>query len=226
MKVKRCLIMASVMLLLAAMLLSVVACGTNEENPSSTSTEPLESQVPETEAETQYDPGIEVTNYNCDFNVVIGGTFDPKYLFVEEGLGDTMSDSVYERQVKIKDHLGVEFTHQDGGGWTAYSSTINRVVLSGGDDYQLVMTHVYQGVTDLITNNSLYDMAELPSVNLSAPWWHSDLMEEIKINDQYLLGYNDLSAATPEMPPGVPRTPLVSPAGAGCRSLTLSPPVI
>lgn len=182
------------MLLLASMLFSVVACGNNTEPPQTpvaTDAPDEGSQVPETEEETKYDPEIAVSNYDCDFNVVVGGTFDTKYLFVEEGLGDAMSDSVYERQVKIKDHLGVEFTHQNGGGWLEYASAINRVVLSGGDDYQMVMTHVYQGVTDLITTNSLYNMEELPSVNLNAPWWHSDLMEEIKINDQYLLGYND-----------------------------------
>lgn len=187
---KRLLSTLTALLLVASMLLSFAACGEGEQNPAATDA-PTTGDQAATEGETNYDPGIEKKDYDTEFNVVVGGTFDTKYYFVEEGEGDTMSDSVYERQLKILDHLGVEFTHQNGGGWIEYAGAIHRVVMSGGDDYQMVMTHVYQGVTDLITNNSLYDMAELPSVNLDAPWWHAELMEEIKINDQYLLGYND-----------------------------------
>ncbi|MBE6557877.1 MAG: hypothetical protein E7661_02545 [Ruminococcaceae bacterium] len=190
MKNKRVLSAFLATLMLAGTLLSVAACGRPDESSSDSGDANAGSQV-ESEGETKYDPGIEVKNYDTEFNVVVGGTFDTKYYFLEEGEGDTMSDSVYERQLKIQDHLGVTFAHQNGGGWLQYASNINRIVMSGGDDYQMVMTHVYQGVTDLITNNSLYDMSQLPSVNLDAPWWHSDLMDEIKINDQYLLGYND-----------------------------------
>ncbi len=199
MKKNRILTLITAGLLISSMLLGAVSCAqptdpsetkdnaTQQANPSESGA----GSMAETEVETEYDPEIEVTNYDCEFNVVIGGTFDTKYCFVEKGEGDTMSDSVYERQLRIKDHLGVEFTHQDAGGWLNYASAIHRVVMSGGDDYHMVMTHVYQGVCDLLTNNCLYDMSALPSVNLDAPWWHSDLMEEIKINDQYLLGYND-----------------------------------
>ncbi len=191
MKKKRILSILTSLLLVASMLLSFAACGEGEGEETAATDAPATGDQAVTEGETEYDPEIEKKDYDTEFNVVIGGTFDKKYYFVEEGEGDTMSDSVYTRQLQIKDHLGVEFTTQDGGGWIEYAGAIHRVVMAGGDDYQMVMTHVYQGVADLITNNSLYDMAELPSVNLDAPWWHSELMEEIKINDQYLLGYND-----------------------------------
>lgn len=179
------------LLLTSSMLLSLAACGEGEPQTPANTDAPTTGDQVVTEGETKYDPEIAQKDYDTEFNVVIGGTFHEPYYFVEAGEGDTMSDSVYERQIKIKDHLGVDFTTQDCGGWLEYSGAIHRVVMAGGDDYHMVMTPVYQGVTDLITNNCLYDMAELPSVNLDAPWWHIDLMEEIKINDRYLLGYND-----------------------------------
>ena len=192
MKMKKSLSLLLVLCMLASAVLGMASCGEVVENPSNENTDPPASgQEVVSEADTSYDPDIPVTNYDCEFNVVIGGTFDSKYYFLEQGEGDVMSDAVYERQVKINDHLGVEFFHQNGGGWIEYAATIQRGVMSGSDDYQMVMTHVYQGVTTLITDNSLYDMSELPDVNLEAPWWHADLMEEIKIGDRYLLGYND-----------------------------------
>ena len=189
MNMKRTLSFLISLCLLVSAMLGMVSCGISGENNDSESSNV--SQEAGTDGETAYDPNIPVTDYDCEFNVVIGGTFDSKYYFLEEGEGDAMSDAVYERQIKIKDHLGVEFFHQNGGGWIEYAATIQRGVMSGGDDYQMVMTHVYQGVTTLITDNSLYDISELPDVNLDAPWWHTDLMEEIKIGDRYLLGYND-----------------------------------
>ncbi len=191
MNTKRLLSTLTAVLLIASMLLSFVACGEGEENPPATTDAPASGDVAETEGETKYDPEIAVKDYDTEFNVVIGGTFDKQYYFVEAGEGDAMSDSVYERQVKIQDHIGVEFVLQDAGTWTEYAANVNRVVMAGGDDYQLVMTPVYQGITDLITSNSLYDFGELPGVNLEAPYWHSELMEEIMVGDRYLLGYND-----------------------------------
>ncbi|MBQ9781012.1 MAG: hypothetical protein IJW00_08715 [Clostridia bacterium] len=191
MKTKRLFSVLTALLLVASMLLGFVACGEGEVDPVSTDAPSTDGDQVDTEGETQYDPDIEVKNYDADFNVVIGGTFDKQYYFVEAGEGDAMSDSVYERQLKIKDHIGVDFVLQDAGDWLAYSGNVKRVVSSGGDDYQLVMTPVYQGITDLITSNSLYDFADLPTVNIEAPYWHSSLMEEIKVDDRYLLGYND-----------------------------------
>lgn len=190
MKVKRLFSTLTALFIVTSMLLSFAACGEGEENPAATDA-PATGDQAVIESETQYDPQIAVKDYDAEFNVVIGGTFDKQYYFVEEGKGDAMSDSLYERQVKIQDHIGVEFVLQDAGTWTEYAANVNRVVMSGGDDYQLVMTPVYQGITDLITSNSLYDFGELPSVNLDAPYWHSELMEEIKVGDRYLLGYND-----------------------------------
>lgn len=179
MKTKRILSVLTSLLLVASMILSFAACGESQEKtPDATDNLSTGGDQAVSESETQYDPEISQKNYDAEFNVVIGGTFDKQYYFVEAGEGDAMSDSVYERQLKIQDHIGVEFVLQDAGTWTEYAGNVNRVVMAGGDDYQLVMTPVYQGITDLITKNSLYDFGELPAVNLDAPYWHSELMEE------------------------------------------------
>ncbi len=190
------------LVLAGLMLLSVAACATTDENPdpseSSTTgdTNPSDpgDTVAETEAATEYVPDIEKKNYDCDFNIVIGGTFDPDLIFLteEDSTGDSLDTAIYERGVKIEDQLGVTCQFQDAGDWIAYSSTVARSVQAGDDDYQLVLTHVYQGVCDLITNNVLYDIGELEAVNLNAPYWAKDLMDDIQIDGKYLLGYNDM----------------------------------
>ena len=170
--------------------LGAVACGTADGENDTTAA----GSSNETEGETAYKPDISVKNYDTEFNIVIGGTFSKDSIAIEEledsKAGD-LETAVYERGIKIKDHLGVDLVHQDAGDWIAYAANVSKTVQAGDDSYQLVLTHVYQGLTDLVTSNALYDMGDLDAINLEAPYWASDLMEEVKVEDKYLLGYSD-----------------------------------
>ena len=174
-------------LLCVALILPCVACATSNETEETEATTQGEAA---TEAETSYQPDIEVKNYDADFNVITPG-FEKDLIYLEEGEGDSLSDAIYERGVKVKDHLGVSIVWQHAGDWITYKDSVLRTVQSGDDEYQLVMTPVYQGLTDLIISNALYDYGALDAVNLDAPYWAKDLMEDVKIGDQYLLGYSD-----------------------------------
>ena len=184
------------LLLIAVMTLSAVACATGTEtdetlDPNGTNAE--------TNGETEYVPDIAVKNYDCDFNFVASGSSVPRDVIAIEDIEDTdagdLENAVYERGIKLKDHLGVTLVYQDAGDWIAYAANVSKTVQAGDDAYQMVLTHVYQGVTDLITSNALYDIGELDSVNLEAPYWATELMEEVKVNDKYLIGYNDFCLA-------------------------------
>lgn len=182
---------ALALLLAALTVLSAVACGApTEETGSDTDTDQAV-----TEATTEYKPDIAVKDYDCDFNFVASGSSVPKDVIAIDSLEDSeagdLESAVYERGLKLLDHLGVTLVYQDAGSWTEYASNVSKTVQAGEDAYQMVLTHVYQGVTDLVTNNALYDIGELDSVNLDAPYWATELMEEIKVNDKYLIGYND-----------------------------------
>lgn len=183
------------LLLSALMVLTAVACGTGEETLETTAA----NSGNESEGETEYKPDIPVKNYDCDFNFVASGSSVPRDVIAIEDMEDIkagdLETAVYERGLKIKDHLGVSLVYQDAGSWTEYAANVSKTVQAGNDDYQMVLTHVYQGVTDLITSNALYDIGELDSVNLEAPYWATELMEEVKVNDKYLIGYNDFCLA-------------------------------
>ncbi len=180
------------LLLVAVMALSAVACATGTETGETNASGDTNAV---TEGETAYKPDIAVKDYDCDFNFVASGSSIPKDVIAIDDMEDIkagdLETAVYERGLKLKDHLGVTLVYQDAGDWIAYAANVSKTVQAGEDAYQMVLTHVYQGVTELVTNNALYDIGELDSVNLEAPYWASDLMEEVKVNDKYLIGYND-----------------------------------
>lgn len=173
-------------LLCLCMLIPLAACGENNEEPQSTDTEPAATEV-----ENEGGHHIARTDYDSDFIVTCGGTFTVDQHIVEEAENDGLTDAVYERQMKIKDWIGVNLVYQDSGDWVEYAQSVIRAVNAGDDAYQLVMTPVYRCISQLITTNVLYDMNELPTVNFDAPYWHKDLMTDLEVQGRTLLGYND-----------------------------------
>lgn len=176
-------------LVLAALMLVAcfTACATGNDDPATTTG----SNDTANESDTTFDPEIETKNYEKEFYIT-GVYYIREWATAsEEDRGDPFMDTIYERGIKIQDHLGVTLVDIDAGDWLAYSNNVIRTVQSGDDAYQLVSTHCYQGVTSFLTTDAAYNYADFDSVNLDAPYWALDFMEDVKIGDQYLIGYND-----------------------------------
>ncbi len=182
---------AVALLLVLLMLVATMSCGAGNEpvNTDASTSETERSVVSETEA--PYVPHFEQKNYNCDFNVIC--QVSPReYFFSEEGKTDALEGSVHERNIRIRDYLGVTCVMQDAGTWTEYAGNVSRTVQSGDDAYQLVLSHTYQGLVSLITTNCAYDFNDLEAADLDASYWRRDIMEELAVQDRYYLGYGDL----------------------------------
>ncbi len=181
-------------LLLAGLLtLSTVACSTTDEPPDETK----DTSTTETvgEEDTGYKPNIGTKDYDCEFMMTgIIETGVPSV--VEESEGEPLADAVFERGVNIRDHLGVDLVWEKQDDWITYHEGIIRTIQAGDDAYQLVMTHVYQGIPAFLSSGGVMDFEELPTVNLDAPYWSRDFMSELTINDRYLIGYNDFCLST------------------------------
>ena len=97
-------------LLAGLMILPTAACATGDD--------PKETQSPgatsaETEADTGYKPDIEKTNYNADFVITGVDTVLAWSVASEESVGDPFLCTIYERSIRIKDHLGVTLVATD-----------------------------------------------------------------------------------------------------------------
>ncbi len=181
------------LLLAGLMTLSATACAGGDQPVDDTRDASATEAV--TEDETGYKPDIEVTDYDSEF-VVTGVHNVMNWILAEEdSKGDPLQDSIYERNIKIKDYLGVTITTANSGDWISYASTVLRTVRSGEDAYQLVSSHCYMGVPSLMTSNAVYDFAELDSVNLEAPYWALNFMNNLTVQGKYLVGYNDMCMA-------------------------------
>ncbi len=148
------------------------------------------------ESETEAGPTVDKKDYkNAEFvTLYCSDTFNKGYFLIEEEErrpGNDLDDKIYERMLSVEEYLGVDIVPVDGGIYTAYTTEVTNSVSAGDDSYQLVLTHVYQGVANFITQNQIRPYNDFESINLDASYWKKDLMEDLAINDNMYLGYSD-----------------------------------
>lgn len=185
-------------LMLAGTLVACTDADTSGKDASGTSEDIIDdtkdSDDTSIETEPEYVPTIEKKNYNTDFNIT-NVYFNKEWLVIDEEnvqSGNVLNETVFERCARIEDHLGVRCVLADAGSWTEYTNNIKRTIQTGEDAYQLVTTHVHQGVMTLATGeNLLLDFSDIPVINLEASYWNKTVMDQLKIQDRYMLGYSD-----------------------------------
>lgn len=169
----------------------VPPAGTDSVSPSETYTE-IATQAPADTEGPENLTGIKPNNYACEFTILVGNEQFPVDSLVSEEQDGPLLTAAYERALRIREHLGVELQYVIDQEFATYTQKIIAAVKSGADEYQLVLTHPNFGVAEFINADVLYDIGALESVNLDKPYWATDMMDEIKVHDQYLLGYQDL----------------------------------
>ena len=175
-------------LLAGLMILPTMACAKGDDP-----VETKDNSVTETagEEDTGYKPDIDKKDYDCEFVITGNGNVRSWALADEDSAGDPFMDSIYERAIKIQDHLGVTMVDVDAGDWIVYAGNVLRTIQAGDDAYQLVATNTYQGVVELMASGAMYNFADFDAVNLEAPYWAFEYMDGLTIQDKYLLGYSD-----------------------------------
>ena len=183
-------------LLLAAMMILplMVACGDTTEDPKDT------TGSAETEATTEKQPAVAKKDYQgAEFTAIYcADTFNEGYFFIEEDeiqMGNDLEDKIYERMLNVEEYLGVEIIAENGGNFQEYTAPLKNAISAGDDTYQMVMTHVYMEVANLITSNYLRDFQDFDSLQLEEYYWNYQLMEDLSINDKMYCGYNDFCLA-------------------------------
>jgi hypothetical protein len=165
-------------LLLAAMLLSAVACAETQNEPAETTTPsdvltsgPAESVVEETTAINAENllgirdlSGETVTFFSRLYN----GTWESD-LFVEDMDGTVLNDAIYTRNATITEKYGVELEEIESGNITFREQVANRIS-TGDTSYQVL----YMGLADAAyaaQSGYLQDITEMENISLDKMWW-------------------------------------------------------
>ena len=194
MKIKRILALS----ILLAVLASLFACTGNVDGDEAVTTDVA--------AETEGLPaGIEKCDYeNAPFNVLAPDdniVMYDRYTFAlddsQEYLSDPMNKAMYDREILVEEYLGIEINYLHQGTFSSVHQSVNQMVMSGDDTYQLVLTHCIGNVNAMFSDELLYDFYDFEYVNLEADWWNQAAVENLSTGDHLFYAVSDMLLPDP-----------------------------
>lgn len=183
-------------MVLAFVLPSLVACKGDEDDNGEDDNDGIKLELPESIDEGTDYKNKEFTMYSVE------DTFQKKYFFADKTTGDGMNDSLYQRQQNVQRAIGVQLKYKSAEGsgetaaYVAYATEVKNAIRSSQEKYQLVLTHSYYALPDLITSDFLLDLKELGSVNFNKDYWNKSIMEQVAYKGSYYLGYSNFNLAS------------------------------
>ncbi|MBQ8408352.1 MAG: hypothetical protein IJY39_05750 [Clostridia bacterium] len=159
----------------------------NDQSGTVTETQAVETVVEDV-------PEVAKKNYGADYFIHIHGDVNPiDYYWVEESSNDVLSQALYDRQMKVSEHLGIEILGSRTLTEGKYLEPFKTAVKNKDGSVHTLLTHNYIGITSLVSENFLADLNTVSEINLEADYWNLDFMDSIAVKDHRYLGFSDFN---------------------------------
>lgn len=174
-------------------LLAAVSCG--GETPDITVTDADTTSVSEETTESIYTDLGEHDFEGRKFTIVYStdqlGAFWPYDAETENG--DLVNDAVYKRNRTVEEKYNVDIDYYSTGGVSSeVGAAFLKSIMSGDNQFDLAIGHMFSGINALVSAHALYDFNKLPYVDYDKPWWSQYLRDTLEVDDVLLLHNSDL----------------------------------
>lgn len=188
------------MIILMSMLAASVSCG-------GTSGEVKDSSDTDSDAVTSYE---EVTTEDPRYAIkedlpeVDYGGYEFRILvrwpdlwcadmYSESLTGEVVNDAVYNRNRKVSERFGVNFTQIKSSDNDAYTDG-TKAILAGEDAYDMILPHGQGAFHTYAYPGLLLDYnTDLTYVDLDKPWWDQDARKSFELNGRLFVMTGDIS---------------------------------
>ena len=186
-------------LCLAAILLalSFASCGTPSETPEEqTTASVIDTTAP---AETTQPPetgpldalkgmDFDGADYRIAYPKRMNDSTYDSYIQVEEENGEILNDTSLARYRTVEETLDIVFSFYPIGDMTIVPE-VSKTFLAGDDAYDLLQIHsAWDNMLSLIQSGTLYNLLEVPGLNLDTDYFYQDITESFIINDKLYYG--------------------------------------
>ncbi len=181
------------LLLAGAMALSLAACGGNGDDTKDTS-DSKDTTI--SDANSDY-AGIEKKNYEKDFYILYPDWANYKYyFFTEENSGEAMDVALFNRELKIEEHLGINIEYvmannNGENGIGAIYPNMQQMAMTGDNLYQITLTHCIQDLAVMITDGLLEDLNTIETIDFDNDWWNQKSNDNLSVNGKQYYAVSD-----------------------------------
>ena len=203
---KATLIRILLLVLALCLCVSVIACADDQPQhpadgePSPDSSDDVSGE-PEEPEEVQILPDVEQKDYDYTLNVMhwtVEGNHEYYNLWLEicpgEGItgqvGDIIADDIFDRSGWMEENYGITITcHYESH--VDLPTTIASLIKSGSDEYQVLVDFGFNAQRSM-GQNYYMNLADLPNIDPSKPWWVSESFENLAIGEYVEFAASDL----------------------------------
>jgi len=116
--------------------------------------------------------------------------WDHRDLFAEEVNGDVINDAVFNRNKKIEEKYNITIKETTVENPQVVNLT-QKAVKAGDDTYDVVVPHIKE-VAPLAQGGNLYDLFDIPNLDLKKPWWTQGCVKDLSIIGKLFVIQGDL----------------------------------
>jgi len=201
-----CLFLALLILITLA-----AACGDSSNSGKSDDTTALDSTADTTElGETRPPltvPKIDYGGYKfkiLSINTTVTGNstsvnsyYYSDFIDVPERVGEPINDAVYARNLKILEDYNVEIVTTEVALANIY--TESRKFIQSGENFYDIVTPLIDESFKLAQEKFIYNLYNIPYLELSNPWWDQVLIEKLSLNNKLFTITGDISTHDEEL---------------------------
>lgn len=155
-----------------------------------------DSAKPETEAVTEpsYLDSLGEKDFGGAVFSVIGTDYAARRNFPDpETAGEIVNDALTERDNRIIEKYNVQIAYTKYEDNAQIAPLVRKEVLADENSWHMVISSMSDSLINLMNEGVLYDLAELPHLNLSAGWWSKQMFENTRINGHMYITMGDIS---------------------------------
>ena len=140
-----------------------------------------------TAAETDYLETLELKNFDGYEYRIIAQSYDqrPNLPLADEETGEVLNDTIIARNRMVEDLLNITIVNMPFENRDEVKTKVRTASMSDEDAYDLVITSINQGINTLTTDGCLYDLASLPNLDFSQPWWCQSIYDDYEVNGHF-----------------------------------------
>jgi len=199
--------MLAALLVMAALLVS--SCGNQDNGPAGSGDASADTTVaaedtvlseedmtPEQLVEKKIAELPKDTYGGDDFNFFVRSAnfnrvWNSKEIYAEEEINEPLNDAVFLRNRKIEEIYEIHIT-ESGCSGTDMIGELRTLILAGDDSFSVVVPDL-KVASILAGEELLYDLNDVPNLDLTSPWWDQEVTKQISINNAQFFTLGDIS---------------------------------
>lgn len=190
----------SYLLILSLILIILGSCAS--EN-TSREIKPNSSNTVSTNINIDEEYKMKKANYDgYDFRILCVETLDGSWVGnlvseveATEQNGEPMNDAVYARNMELEEAYNVNVSAVTKSRGDICSFAL-QCILAGDDIFDVVFVRTASAKTLLQTPNTLHNLADIESIDLSNPWWDQNSVQGLSVFGKIYSAANDVSFRT------------------------------